>query len=58
MERQNEIEEWVIYIYFSRGATIRSIAKKFKLPTVEIEGILRRKAVELETYKPLRRRKL
>jgi Mor family transcriptional regulator len=54
---EQEIEEWVILTMFKCGATMRGLAKKFKKKVPEIEDIIRRKWVDLETYKPLARRK-
>jgi len=50
------IEEWIIYMLFEQGASIRKLTRRFKLTVPEIEDIVRRKDRELKDYKPINRR--
>ena len=57
MDKDMEIEEWIIYMLFAQGKSIGRLTRKFKLTVPEIEDIVRRKDRELKDYKPLNRRR-
>ena len=52
-----DIEQWIMFVEFLMGRTIRGLARRYKVKGSEAEEIIRKKSIELGYYVPLKRRK-